>query len=347
MSPFFWTGPIFKKDEEKTSMLEWKDCPTISVIIPCFNGEKRLPKCLDSIKSQSYPQEKIEYIIADDDSTDDTVRLAVEKYGCKVVRNGTHSIERGKSIGLENATGDYIFLIDDDNRLPNKEWLITLVSGVVENNCVGGQASYFHYDRRDTVANRYAALFAINDPTVLYLNKRDKLMPIEKSWLLPGKVIKENDDYWVVRFNASDLLTVGSQGFLVKRSVMLKASWKPYLYHMDTNMELVMQGYNTYIMLKDTIIHDHSKCISHFIAKLKRNIRLFYSESQYRKYKYDISKGKMVKLGFVMGTFIIPFFSSIRGFLKLHDPAWFVHPWICFRVAVIYTVSTLKTMFRK
>ncbi len=328
-------------------MLNPQECPTISVIIPCYNGEKRLPLCLESIKSQNYPQEKIEYIIVDDDSTDNTTKIAVEKYGCTVVRNGTHSIERGKSIGMENATGEYLFLIDDDNRLPDKDWLVTLVSGVVENQCVGGQASYFYYDRDDTLANRYASLFAINDPTVLYLNKRDKLMQTEKTWTLPGKVIKETKDYYVVRFTPSNLLTVGSQGFLVKRSAMMNATWKPYLYHMDTNMELVMQGFDTYIMLKRAVIHDHSKDLGHFIGKLKRNISLFYSESQYRKYKYEISKGKMITLGLIMGTFIVPFISSVKGYVKLHDPAWFVHPLVCFRVAVIYTVTTLKNFTRK
>lgn len=323
-------------------MLKLQDCPTISVIIHCFNGRTRLDKCLKSIKMQNYPQEKIEYIVVDDDSTDGTPKLAKEKYGCKVLRNGTHNIERGKSIGLENAAGEYVFLIDDDNRLPDKNWLITLVSGVVENNCVGGQASYFYYSRRDSIANRYAALYGINDPTVFYLKKRDKLMQTERSWRLSGTIIRETKDYYVVQFTPSNLLTVGSQGFLVKRSLMMHASWKPYLYHMDTNMELVMQGYDTYIMLKRAVIHDHSKDLTHFIGKLKRNISLFYSENQYRKYKYEINKASMIKLGLVMGTFVIPMMSAIKGYVKLHDLAWFVHPVVCFRVAVIYTLSTIK-----
>lgn len=323
-------------------MLKLQDCPTVSVIIPCFNGKRRLAECLKSIRKQNYPQEKIEYIVVDDDSTDGTPQLAAEKYGCKVLRNGTHNIERGKSIGLEHATGDYVFLIDDDNCLPDKNWLITLVSGVVENNCVGGQASYFYYSRIDTVANRYAALFGINDPTVYYLKKRDKLMQTEKTWTLPGKIIRETRDFYVVKFTPSDLLTVGSQGFLVKRSIIMKACWKPYLYHMDINMELVEQGYDTYIMLKRSVIHNHSENLAHFINKLKRNISLFYSENQYRKYKYEINKGGMIKLGLVMGTFIIPLMSSVKGYRKIHDPAWFVHPIVCFRVAIIYTLSTVK-----
>ena len=283
----------------------------------------------------------------DDDSTDNTVRVAKQIYKCKVVKNGTHNIERGKSIGVEHATGEYLFLIDDDNRLPDKEWLITLVSAVVKENCVGGQASYFHYDKNDTMANRYAALYAINDPTVFYLHRRDKLMQTEKNWVLPGDVLSETKDYYKVKFSPDNLLTIGSQGFLVKKSYMLKADWKPYLYHMDTNMELVMQGLDTYIMLKKSVIHDHSDNINHFIKKLERNISLFYSENEYRKYKYDSTMGKMIKMGLIMGTFVIPFIDAFRGFFRIPDAAWFLHPLVCFRVDLIYSYKTLCNIFYK
>ncbi|WP_461257321.1 glycosyltransferase family 2 protein [Treponema sp. R80B11-R83G3] len=162
--------------------------PVISVIIPCFNGEHRLPILLDSIKMQTYQQDKIEIIVVDDDSIDDTIKIA-KKYGCIVVRNGEHYCERGKSIGVEASNGEYIFLIDDDNCLPHKSWLSELVRAVTNEDCVGGQAYKFHYDRKDLLINRYASLFGINDPTVFYLKRMDKLMFTENTWTLLGKVI--------------------------------------------------------------------------------------------------------------------------------------------------------------
>jgi len=320
--------------------------PTISVIIPCFNGEHRLPILLDSIKMQTYPQDKIEIIVVDDDSIDDTIKIAKE-YGCMVVRNGEHNIERGKSIGVEASNGEYIFLIDDDNCLPHKLWLSELVLAVVNEDCVGGQAYKFHYDRKDTLPNRYASLFGINDPTVFYMKKMDKLMFTQDKWTLPGKVLKETNMYYVLEFNKSNLLTIGSQGFLIKKEYLLRATCKPYLYHMDVNMELVIQGFNTYIMLKDSVIHNHSNDVSHFVNKLKRNISLFYSENQYRKYTYNIGKLTMLRLGFTMGSLIIPLIDSVSGYLKIHDPAWFLHPILCFRVAFIYTIVTIKNIFLK
>lgn len=321
--------------------VSFDELPTISVIIPCFNGEARLPICLDSIIQQKYPKDKLEIVIIDDNSTDNTIKIAKEKYGCIVATNGTHNIERGKSIGVENSSGEYLFLIDDDNQLPNSDWLYNLVNAVVSEKATGGQASWFNYDRNDSLPNRYAALFGINDPTVFYLGRRDKLMQTEKAWTLPGTVMKETDKYFKVKFSVDNLLTVGSQGFLIKRDNIQLGTWQPYLYHMDINLELVARGQDTYIFMKDSVIHDHSKDIKHFISKLKRNISFFYSSTDDRKYKYDINTLKMITLGLIMGTFLRPIYDSIRGFVKIHDPAWFLHPLISFRVAVIYANSTL------
>lgn len=316
--------------------------PLVSVIIPCFNSSSRLPKCLDSIKNQNYPKNKLEIIVVDDNSTDNTVFLAKEGYGCKVLKNGTHNIERGKSIGVEGSKGEYILLIDDDDIIPHPNWLKTLVESVITSGAVGGGAAYYAYDKSDCIANRYASLFAVGDPTCFYLNRRDKLMPIEKEWSLPGDIIEENKNYYKIRFRTSNLPTIGSQGFLIKREYLMKTTWKPYLYHMDTNLELVEMGYDTYIMMKDTIIHEYTNSINSSLNKLRRNISLFYSENEHRKYKYNLDKKTMVLLGLKMGTFIIPIKDSIKGFIKIHDLAWFIHPYFCFRVTILYTVKTLK-----
>ncbi|MDR2598670.1 MAG: glycosyltransferase family 2 protein [Oscillospiraceae bacterium] len=317
--------------------------PTISIIIPCYNSEKRLPLCLNSIKSQTYPQDLLEIIVVDDDSTDNTIKIAQE-YGCHVERNGKHNIERGKSIGFCKSTGEYVFFIDDDNLLPHNNWLVDLVTAVIEENAVGGQAARFNYSKKDTPANRYAAIFGINDPTVFYLKKRDKLMVTEKTWVLPGEVIRQNEKYFVVKFDKTNLLTIGSQGFLIKKDYLLRTTYEPYLYHMDTNMELVEQGFNTYVMLNDSVIHNHSDTVSHFIKKLKRNISLFHSENEHRKYKYDIKKTTMLKLGLIMSTIFVPLYDSIRGCTKQPDIAWFLHPIICFRVAFMYALVTIKNI---
>lgn len=90
----------------------------ISVIIPTFNGEKFLQKCIDSVLNQKGNFE-IEILICDDCSTDNTINIA-EKNKCVIFKNRLNSggPNKGRNLGIKNATGDYIAFLDQDD-----EWL--------------------------------------------------------------------------------------------------------------------------------------------------------------------------------------------------------------------------------
>lgn len=316
--------------------------PIISIIMPVYNGEKRMPRCLKSIRKQSYPQKLIEIIVVDDDSQDDTARIAKEQFGAKVVRNGTHDPERGKSIGIENASGEYLFFIDDDNILTHGRWLENMVRAVVDENCVGGQASHFAYRKRASLPDKYMALYGCGDPAVFYLRRRDHMMKTEKKWHLGGTVIKDTPKYFKVRFDERTLPTIGSQGFLIKKEYVHMVRWQPFFYHIDSNLELVKQGHDNYIIMKDTVVHNHSADYKDFMAKIKRNSAQLGRDDQYRTYSYDLTLPRMIKLGLTLGTFVVPLADSVRGFVKFPSMAWFVHPFVCFRVALMYTGSVLR-----
>lgn len=316
--------------------------PLISVIMPVYNGEERLPKCLNSIRKQNYPQDKIEIIIVDDDSTDKTVQIAEEKFQCRIVRNGTHDPERGKSIGIEHAQGEYLFFMDDDNILTHKNWLKNLVNAVVSENCVGGQAARFAYSRSASLPDKYMALYGCGDPAVFYLHRRDHMMMTEKKWKLGGKVLHETDNYFKVKFDSDTLPTIGSQGFLIKKEYVYLVQWQPFFYHIDSNLELVKKGYDNYIIMKDSVVHNHSASYKDFVGKIKRNSAQLGRDDQYRTYSYNLTLPKMIKLGLTLGTFVIPLFDSIRGFIKFPTIAWFLHPIISFKVALIYTGKVFK-----
>ncbi|MBZ9578241.1 glycosyltransferase family 2 protein [Patescibacteria group bacterium] len=316
--------------------------PSMSIIIPTYNSEKMLKGLLNSIKNQDYPAEKIEILVVDDDSTDNTVNIARD-YGAKILRNGAHNIEMGKSIGLRASKNEYVFFIDDDNRLPKKNWLGKCIEAMLINpNCVGAEAIWFRYDKSDSLANRYCSLFGINDPVVFYLGKRDRLMYIERTWKLSGKIIKETKNYYVIEFDEFSLPTIGSQGFLTKKSLLLKTNYYPRFFHMDSNLELVKMGFNKFLMMKLDIIHLHSNNIQHFLKKLKRNIELFHKYKALRKYKYHINILRLFFIFLLMVTILKPFYDCILGYIKKHDIAWFIHVIYCFVVPLMYLYVTFK-----
>ncbi|MBU0649807.1 glycosyltransferase [Patescibacteria group bacterium] len=87
--------------------------PLISVVITTKNEERNIETCIKSILEQSYPQDKIEIIVVDNNSTDQTKELA-QKYTNKVFNKGPErSAQRNYGL-LEKSSGEYLLYLDAD-----------------------------------------------------------------------------------------------------------------------------------------------------------------------------------------------------------------------------------------
>ena len=87
----------------------------ITVIINVYNGEKFINKCLDSIINQTY--KNLEILIINDGSTDKTLSI-IKKYKDKRIRiisTENKGLSVSRNIGIENASGDYLYFIDSDD----------------------------------------------------------------------------------------------------------------------------------------------------------------------------------------------------------------------------------------
>jgi len=84
--------------------------PLVSVVIPTFNSESFLEKCLSSLNRQTYRM--LEIIVVDNYSNDKTRQIA-KKYGAKIYLKGT---ERSAQVnfGAEKSSGEYIYRVDSD-----------------------------------------------------------------------------------------------------------------------------------------------------------------------------------------------------------------------------------------
>ena len=100
-----------------------KSYPLISVIIPSYNGAGVLPVCLKSIRGQSYPHSKIDVLIVDNQSTDDT-RAVVAREQERTFAGSINLISlpyKGKAgalnAGIHHSRGDLILNADADTAL--------------------------------------------------------------------------------------------------------------------------------------------------------------------------------------------------------------------------------------
>ena len=94
----------------------------ISVIVPAYNMEKYIERCLDSLIGQTY--HNLEIIVVDDGSNDQTGILC-DRYAKKdprilVVHQENQGVSQARNVGLSRATGDYIGFMDSDDYIdPN------------------------------------------------------------------------------------------------------------------------------------------------------------------------------------------------------------------------------------
>lgn len=91
----------------------------ISVIVPIYNVEIYLPRCLESIGKQTYKD--IEIILIDDGSPDNSGKIC-DEYAAKDSRIRVFHISNGgvakaRQLGVENSTGEYIVFVDPDDWL--------------------------------------------------------------------------------------------------------------------------------------------------------------------------------------------------------------------------------------
>ncbi len=90
----------------------------ISVIIPCYNASKTLPRTLNSVREQDY--KNLEIIIVNDGSSDDSLKVATEfarlDPRISVINQENSGVSVARNNGLLNSHGDYIVFLDaDDN----------------------------------------------------------------------------------------------------------------------------------------------------------------------------------------------------------------------------------------
>lgn len=153
-----------------------------SIIIPCYNSENCIAKCLDSVLEQTY--QNFEIVIINDGSTDRTLEIINEyvinnpNVSFKVVSIENGGIGNARNIGLENATRDYIWFIDADDMLYSNTALETTVKDITEHN-----PDIYIYSVYQTDFDKKDKYWYFSKQNVLTTVKQYPTLLLKQSWI--------------------------------------------------------------------------------------------------------------------------------------------------------------------
>ena len=120
-----------KKGYPKFEEIRDKKIPFVSVIIPAFNETRGIAVTLESALKLDYPKDKLEIIVVDDGSEDDTYKIA-SKFKSKLVRVYRFEKNKGKgaamNYALKKSKGEFIVTMDADNLIVEKGTLKHMIS---------------------------------------------------------------------------------------------------------------------------------------------------------------------------------------------------------------------------
>lgn len=306
--------------------------PKVSFIIPTLNASRYLPQCLRAIRTQNYPQNKIEIIVADGGSTDETLAIA-KKYKAVIIKNPEVLHEPGKARASEVATGEILFFTDADNELSNNDWVKNMVHAYTQNrdmNIVGFLSQTIPPPNWNSF-DRYMGYLS-TDPFTWFVYRWASTPRTYGRTYVP---IKQTKIYQIYRFNAINHPLLGlSQGFGTIASFK-----REHMGHNDdilSGIKLIDEGGLVAYVPSAGIYHYHVTGIPDFIKKYTWRIRNNFHQKipgmgLVNRQKYMNTGRRIRQLLFPVysATLIFPIIDALRHYWIYRDKVLFWHPAAC------------------
>lgn len=147
----------------------------VSIVIPVFNNEKYIQKCLSSVMNQSF--QELEIIVIDDGSTDSSYsiiqKLAMKDKRIVLVHQNNAGVAAARNAGIDIASGEYITFLDGDDYI-----------------CID------YIEKLYTCAKKKSADLVVCGIT--YVDNKGKVLKC----LIPGEYIRFSKEEWTFRISA-------------------------------------------------------------------------------------------------------------------------------------------------
>ncbi len=320
--------------------------PKVSICTCTYNGDRILEKYFEKIFSQDYPKDRIEIILADGGSSDNTLKI-IEKYKKQYPKiiSSFHNKEQysiGKGKGMDQATrkakGDIIVQIDQDNILVQKDWISKMVKILMENPDITGVQSRLMIPKNSSPTDKYVNALGIEDPfAVNYsLNAQITFHPEKFHYNEKGK-------FFVYTINKDNFFYAGDNGFVIRKKDFLETGG--YIQDIENfyRMALSNKKYKIAVPVDIKLHHQTTTGLKHMIEKriyyvgnyILKNYdeRVFYwwdkrnSLKQNRKFIFSVMSNLL---------FLPSLVSALKMTLKRKQAFWLIHPFAVFSITVGY-----------
>ena len=211
--------------------------PLVTIIVPIYNVEKYLEKCINSIIKQTYIN--LEIILIDDGSPDNCAVIC-DNYAhndkrIKVVHQNNGGLSVARNTGLSMAHGEYIYFLDGD------DW--------IEKTLIEENLSIMMAEKLDMIIFGYYEEFA--DKTIKHLQGnelwltqkiKDELLSINMEPCVWNKIYKKNvfhDIRFPIKQNVEDLYILGN---ILKNSKKIRCNEKCYYHYNRINFSSITQS---------------------------------------------------------------------------------------------------------
>lgn len=181
--------------------------PRISVVIPVYNLEKYLERCLDSVINQTY--HNLEIIIVNDGSSDGSKKI-IDSYASRdsriiTIHKENSGVSAARNMGLNIATGDYIGFVDGDDIIELNMYEILARNAVEHNADIShcgyqlvkpNEVIYYHNTKEKIVMDRLQGIKELIVATKVEPGTVNKIFKssVVKNIRMDSK-IKYNEDY--------------------------------------------------------------------------------------------------------------------------------------------------------
>ncbi len=123
--------------------------PFVSIVIPAYNSANSIAETIEACLNQDYPKDRLEIIVADDGSADNTGEI-IQNYPVRYLRQNNMGPANARNTGWKSSKGEIICFTDSDC-VPAKDWISYLVKSYISDEIGGVGGTY-------DIANTYSLL---------------------------------------------------------------------------------------------------------------------------------------------------------------------------------------------